>query len=176
MKKTKPHEEVAFDFQAFFEAEDFTANRLATTENAALSRAESAPAKAFSAPTMLAAIKLIFLYFPGAVAIHYLVMGFALSFFYGDWFIELFLGALGIFAFATFMIMFGIGKMLELKYLNVVVGVFLSSTLAAILYSILIFFIPGDFFGLFMKTTLALPALTGYFVKRHLDAEALDKN
>ena len=176
MKKTKPHEEVAFDFQAFFEAEDFTANRLATTENAALSRADRAPAKAFSAPAVLTAIKLIFLYFPGTVAIHFLLMGFALSFFYGDWFVELFLGALGIFAVATFMIMFGIGKMLELKYLKVVLGILLTSTLAAILYSVLIVFIPGDFFGLFVKSTLALPALTGYFVKRHLDAETLDKN
>lgn len=172
MKKTKLEEESAFDFESFFDTESFTATPLATTQTAALSREEIAPAQASSAQTALTAIKWIFLYFPGTVAIHFVTMGFALAFFYGDWFLELFLGAFGILAVATFMMMFGIGKTLELKYLKVVLGVLTASTLAAILYSTLIVFIPGDFFGLFFKLTFALPALTGYFVKKNLDSEA----
>jgi hypothetical protein len=170
MKKTNLSEEAAFDFQSFLDTESFAAEPLAFAGNAALS-IETSPKETFLPETILTAIKWTSLYFPGTAAIHFILMGFALSFFYGDWFVELFLGALGIFAVATFMIMFGIGKMLELKYLKVVLGILLTSTLAAILYSVLIVFIPGDFFGLFVKLTLALPVLTGYFVKKHLDSE-----
>src|SRR4051812_43780557 len=120
MKETKPSEESAFDFQSFFDPESFTASPLATALTAALSRDEFRAAKTFSAPNALTAIKWIFLYFPGTAAIHFVMMGFALSVFYRDWFVELLLGSLGIFAFATFMIMFGIGKLLDLKYLRVV--------------------------------------------------------
>ena len=100
------------------------------------------------------------------------MMGFALSLFYDGWFVELFLGMLGIFAVATFMIMFGIGKFWDLKYLKVVASVFLTSSLAGILYMTLAVLIPGDFFGFFAKMTLALPVLVGYLAKRNVDGEA----
>ena len=174
MKKTSLTEESDFDFQSFFDTDNFAANPLAVSENAALAREASLP-QASPAEIILTAIKWTFLYVPGAVAIHFITVGSALMFYYGDWSPELILGALGIFAVAMFMIMFGIGKMSELKYLKVVLGVLLTSTMAAIIYSLLIVFIAGDFFGLFVKLTLVLPVLTGYFVKRNLDSEDKDK-
>ena len=170
MKKQTLTEEAPAGFRTFFDEETFTANlpvisKKTNLQNSLLQETAAYPDR------LLSAIKWIFLYFPGTAAIHFIMMGFALSFYYGDWFIELFLGMLGIFAVATFMIMFGIGKLLDLRYLKVVFGIFLTSSLLAVFYSILIVFIPGDFFGFFTKITLFVPVLAGYFVKRSLDVE-----
>lgn len=170
MKKTTLTEDARPDFQDFFDNEPFAANPPAIREDAALQTIPLPKSESFL-DNSLTAVKWIFLYFPGATAIHFILMGFALSFYYGDWFLELFLGMLGIFAVAAFMIMFGIGKLNELKYLKVVLGIFLTSSLAAILYSILIAFIPGDFFGLFTQLTLPLPVLAGYLIKKMTDKE-----
>ena len=170
MKKTTLIEDAHRDFQTFFDEESFTAGQITVSKDAALQNNLSAENISFL-DNFLTAVKWIFLYFPGAAAINFILIGFALSFYYGDWFVELFLGMLGIFAFAAFMIMLGIGKLFDLKYLKVVLSVFLISSLLAILYAILVVFIPGDFFGFFAKVTLPLPVLTGYFIKKDIDAE-----
>jgi hypothetical protein len=173
MKKTTLTEDARLDFQTFFDEQSFIENQIAVNKTAAL-QDSSAPENAAFLDKFLAAVKWIFLYFPGVVAIHFIITGFALSLFYGDWFIELFLGMLSIFAVSTFMIMLGIGKLRDLKYLIVVLGIFLTSSLAAVLYAILAVLIPGDFFGFYVKMTLALPVLIGYLAKRKIDDEAED--
>lgn len=172
MKKTTLTEDDDKTFQTFAGEPDFAPQPLAINRETAL---ESNPPSenASFAETVLSAIKWTFLYFPGVCAIHFIMLGFALSLFYRDgWFVELFLGMLGIFAVATFMIMFGIGKLSDLKYLKVAASALLTSSLVGILYMVLAVLIPGDFFGFFLKTTLPLPVLIGYLVKRKLDEEA----
>lgn len=112
----------------------------------------------------------LFIY-PGAAAIHLVMMGFALLFFYRDWSaeIEMLAGTVGIVVVGMFMIMMGIGKLSDLKYLRVVASIFAASALAALVYSVLITIIPGDFFGLFLKASLPLPLIVGYLVKKDTD-------
>jgi hypothetical protein len=171
MKKTTLTGDDYQTYRAFSGEPDFAPQPLAINHEAALEN--NLPPESASFPdALLTVIKWTFLYFPGVAAIHFIMMGFALSFFYDGWFIELFLGMLGIFAVAAFMIMFGIGKLWDLKYLKVVLSVFLTSALAGVLYMVLAVLIPGDFFGFFAKITLILPVLVGYFVKGNVDAEA----
>ena len=171
MKKTTLTDDPPRDFQTFFDEEFLAANPLSVRENAALPAHNSVSKNDTLLDNSLAAVKWLFLYLPGAAAIHFVLMGLALAAFYGDWFIELFLGLLGIFSVAAFMIMFGLGKLSDLKYLKVVLGVFLTSALAAIFYSLLIVFMPGDFFGFFLKLTLPLPVLAGFLIKKMIDKE-----
>jgi hypothetical protein len=170
MKKTTLTADAARDFEAFFDDEAFPAGQIALGENAALQK-NAATAGTVFLDNFLTAIKFIFLYLPGATAIHFNMLGFALLFYYDVWSGPLLLGAFGIFAFATFMIMLGIGKFFDLKYLRVVLAVAATSFLSAVLYSLLILFIPGDFFGLFAKITLPVTFLAGFLVKRKLDRE-----
>jgi len=170
MKKTTLTEDARVDFQTFFDEESFTDSRITINKNAALLN-NSAPEKDSHLDSFLTAVKWIFLYFPGAAAIHFIMLGFGLMLFYGVLMIEVLPGTLGIALVSAFMIMLGIGKLRDLKYLKVVLGVFLTSSLLAILYAILAVFIPGDFFGFFAKVTLPLPLLAGYLVKKDIDAE-----
>ena len=133
MKKTTLTDDPPRDFQTFFDEEFLAANPLAVRENAALLPNDSVSKSDSLLDSSLAIVKWLFLYLPGAAAVHLVLMGLALAAFYGDWFIELFLGMLGILSVAAFMIMFGLGKLRDLKYLKVVLGVFLTSALAAIL-------------------------------------------
>lgn len=117
----------------------------------------------------LTAVKWAFLYVPGAAVIHLMMMGLALMVFYGDWQLELFTGSFGIATVAAFMIMLGIGKWADLKYLRVVAGVAAVSALVAVCYMIAATFIPGDFFGTMFKATLPLPLIAGYLFKKNTD-------
>lgn len=167
MKKTTLTED-AFDYQAFFDEKDFAPNQLAINQTAALQNNAAEESDGFL-DLFLTTVKWAFLYLPGAAAIHFIMLGFTLLFLYRDWGFEMMLGTLGAYSVAAFMIMLGIGKLRDLKYLKVVGAVSLTSLLLTVLYSILTVFIPGDFFGFFAKITLPSTAMIGYFVKRNID-------
>lgn len=116
---------------------------------------------------LLAAVKWVFLFLPGAAAIHVIMLGFALLYFYDNW--SLIGASVGIFIFSVFMTMLGIGKLSDLRYLRVPGSLFAAAGLAAIIYSILIIFIPGDFFGSYAQLTFPLTVFIGYMVKRDTD-------
>ena len=119
--------------------------------------------------SLLTAIKWIFLYLPGAAVIHLIMLGFALLYFYNDWSLGIVVASAGILIFGTFMMMLGIGKLTDLRYLRVAASLVAAGALAAILYSILIVFIPGDFFGPFARLSLPLTLAVGYMVKKDTD-------
>jgi hypothetical protein len=102
-----------------------------------------------------------------------MILGFSLSvsqgFLANDLMSELMLGTLGIFAVAAFMIMLGIGKLLDLRYLKVVAAIVLSSLSMGILYLVLTAISDGSFFGFFLKATLPLSIVTGFLVKLDVD-------
>lgn len=176
MKKTTLTEDFNETYQPFWDEDDFAPHQLAINRSAALENGVVIENASFP-DDFLAIVKWTFLYLPGAAAIHFIVLGFALLFFYRDWGSEMMLGTLGIFAVAVFMIMLGIGKLSDLKYLKVVGSILLTSALAAILYSVLVAFAAGDFFGFFAKITLPPAVLIGYLVKRNLDnSEELKKD
>jgi hypothetical protein len=118
---------------------------------------------------LVTAVKWTFLFLPGAAAIHFLMMGFGLLYFYDDWSFSLVGARIGILIFSIFMTMLGIGKLSDLRYLRVPASLLAAGGLAAVLYSILIVFIPGDFFGFYAKLTLPLTVFIGYMVKRDTD-------
>ena len=115
------------------------------------------------------AVKWVFLYLPGAAAIHFVMMGFALLFVYKNWSFEFLTATAGFLIFPLFMTMFGIEKLSDLRYLRVPAAIAAAGALSSILYSILIVFIPGDFFGLFTLLTLPLALIAGYVVKKDTD-------
>jgi hypothetical protein len=77
----------------------------------------------------------------------------------------------GIAVVSIFMIMLGIGKLTDLRYLRVVAGIFAAGALASVVYAILAILIPGDFVGFYIRLTLPLTLLMGYLVKRHTDGK-----
>lgn len=172
MKKTIPTEKTVPDYENFFDDRISSAGQIALCDEFAVLANDSPFAARSVLDRFLAAIKWTLLYFPGVVAVHFMLMGSALAFFYGDWFTELFLGMLGILAVAVFMIMFGIGKFMDLRYLRVVAAVFGASFAAALLYEILIHLIPGDYFGIYTQASLAAPVLAGFLVKKMMDRQA----
>lgn len=173
MKKTTLVEDAYNDFQTFFETDDFTSNQIAINNNTAIAGNEKITNDSFP-DWFLTAVKMIFIYFPGVVTIHFTVMATAFistAGLYGEPIAGIALVILGLLAAGMFMVMFGIGKLKDLRYLRVVMGIFLTSLLCAIVYSAVLIFSPGDPIALFLKITLILPSLIGYFVKRNIDKE-----
>ncbi len=118
----------------------------------------------------LSLVKWVFLYIPGVAFLHLLIVGFGLSLLYEISPGEILVEMLGAGVIGTFMVMLGVGKLSDLKYLRVVGAIVAASSLAAILYLILAAFIPGDFYGRFYQMSLPVILLVGYLMKRHTDA------
>lgn len=166
MKKTLQAEDVSSPAYAFLDETD-SAPMTVREDNAPVP--ESTPPKSAILDGFVTAIKWIFLFLPGTAAIHLLMVGFSLMLFYDIWSLEMMAGALGVLVVSSFMIMLGIGKLTDLRYLRVVAGIFAAGALASVVYGILAVFIPGDFFGFYARLTLPLTLLIGYLVKRHTD-------
>ena len=120
----------------------------------------------------LAVVKWIFLYLPGATALHFALMAMSLFFIYGAT-LEMLVGTFGISVVATFMVMLGIGRLSDLRYLRVTAGILAAGALASILYSIAIVFFEGDFFGSFTLLTLPVTIIIGQLIKIKTDRESL---
>lgn len=137
------------------------------------------PDKIKSAPetvvldSFLATIKWVFLFLPGAGVLHFTMMALSLFFIYEPPAIELILGTLGVTVVGMFMVILGLGRLTDLKYLRVVAGIIATSALCSIAYSISIVFIPGDFFGWFTLITLPLTIIIGQLIKIQTDRESL---
>lgn len=123
--------------------------------------------------SFLATIKWLFLYLPGAGALHFTLMGMSLFYFYGGAPIEVIVGAFGVSLIAMFMVMLGVGRLNDLRYLRVVAGIIATGALASILYTLSIVFIPGDFFGWFTLLSLPVTVIIGQLIKIKTDRESL---
>ena len=121
---------------------------------------------------LLSVVKWIFLYVPGATALHFALMAMSLFFIYGAT-LEMLVGTFGISVVATFMVMLGIGRLTDLRYLRVTAGIVAAGALASILYSIAIVFFEGDFFGSFTLLTLPVTIIIGQLIKIKTDRESL---
>ena len=168
--KNKTLTEDDFDYQAYFDEKYYRTNQMTNAETSAAAK-NSIAENHSSGDVIFSAVKWIFLYLPGAATIHFLMLGFALSFSYGFWATEMLVGTLGAFVVAAFMIMLGIGKLLDLRYLKVVAAIACASLSMMILYLMLANFFGGDFFGFFLKATLPLTVVAGFLVKLDVDRE-----
>ncbi|MEO8042562.1 MAG: hypothetical protein ABI646_08135 [Acidobacteriota bacterium] len=122
---------------------------------------------------VLTVIKWCFLYLPGTAALHFAVMAMSLFFFYGSPSLPMVVGNLGGSVVAVFMVMLGVGRLNDLRYLRVIAGILATSALASIVYSLSILFFPGDFFGLFTLLTMPLAIIIGQLIKIKTDRESL---
>ena|SRR5688572_9921983 len=161
-----PLSDLAFDSDGHYAPLEAVANSAVSKQNADIGTAVL--------DKFVELVKFVFLYIPGAAAIHLIMLGFALARFYGAWSPEMLVGTAGVALVSAFMIVLGIGKLSQLKYLRVVGTVSAASAIWAIVYSILIIFLPGDYFGLFAQLTLPLTLLAGYLVKRETEKSEID--
>lgn len=167
MKETGFADETHKRRSEFFDEEMPPSSGLATTETPELGTG-AVEKNSSTLDTIFTVVKWAFLVLPGIAAIHLAMVGLALMLFYGEF--DGF-GLLGLVVIGTFMIMLGLGKMRDLKYLKTVLTVLGFSLLTAILYDILAIFIKGDFFSLYVKLTLPLVIVIAYLSKRSIDAE-----
>lgn len=130
-----------------FDKTNYEFNQISTqTFDPTLSETNSSMSEGFL-DNFLTTIKFVFLYLPGTLAIHFTMLGLALALFYSDFPYGLLFGVFGFFIVGMFMIMIGLGKLSDLKYLRTVITILCFSAINAILYDILAVFIKGDFFG-----------------------------
>jgi len=172
MKKTTLTEDAVRDFHTFFEEERFTAREIILHHHAAPHK--NAEIETNSLDTILALIKWTFLYLPGAMALHFGALGTGFFFLYAGDFMEFLPGMLGISIIATFLIMFGIGKLGDLKYLRVVLAVFAVSMVATVLNGSFAALVSGKYFGWFLLASFIPSAFAGYLVKIKIDNESVE--
>ena len=120
--------------------------------------------------TMLAGIKWIFLFLPGATAIHFCVMILSMSTAMGVQPRDILFEAMLAFLVYTFMVLFGLGRLSDMRYLRVVGAIISTSILSTIVYHILAaFFIGYGGFGWAILISLPLPILFAHVIKRRID-------
>ncbi|PYT00356.1 MAG: hypothetical protein DMF63_07225 [Acidobacteria bacterium] len=121
---------------------------------------------------LLSAIKWIFLFVPGAVAINFSVMTLSLSMITGVWqdgSLAQWPGAMVAF---TFMVLFGIGRLTDMRYLKVVGAILSSSILCTILFHILAsFFIGYSGLGWGMLAMCVTTVSFAQIIKNRIDRE-----
>lgn len=167
MRKTKLEEKDSFAFEGIFDREISESGGLEKIEEKELQTLAPTPKDEFL-DKMLSLIKWVFLYVPGVFILHIGMMGLSLMLFNGDF--ELW-GMLGFIVFGTFLIMFGLGKLLDLRYLKTVLTILGFSFLLGVFSDILAIFIKGDFWGFYTRLTFPLVLLIGYLSKRSIDKE-----
>ena len=140
-------------------------------ENLAPETIGSAP-EAVALDSFLSTIKWVFLFFPGAAVLHFTMMALSLFLIYEPPTVEIILGTLGVAIVGMFMVVLGLGRLTDLKYLRVVAGIIATSALCSIAYIISSIFVPGDFFGWFTLLTLPLTIIIGQLIKFNTDRDS----
>jgi len=112
-----------------------------------------------------------FLYLPGIAAIHFCVLLQSLFAAQGQWPPHIVAGTGGAVIVGAFMMMLGLGKMSDLRYLKTVGAALASSILLAVVYTLFSLGVSTEYFGWFASLTLAITMLITYFVKEKLDRE-----
>ncbi len=121
---------------------------------------------------LLSAIKWIFLFVPGAVAINFSVMMLSISMITGEWREGMLIQWPGAMVAYSFMVLFGIGRLTDMRYLKVIGAILSSSVLCTILFHILgSFFIGYTNFGWGMLAICAVTISFARMIKNRIDRE-----
>ncbi len=118
---------------------------------------------------ILAGIKLMFLYVPGAMAIHFVGIFIKFIIQYSDSMPNFAAELSGVALVGTFLTMLGIGKLSDLDYLKVPAAIFTTSVLISILHILLSAVIGFETEGMFMLISFPLVIISGYLTKIFLD-------
>jgi hypothetical protein len=121
---------------------------------------------------LLSAIKWIFLFVPGAVAINFSVMMLSTSMITGVWGDRILMQWPAAMVIYSFMILFGIGRLTDLRYLKVIGAILSSSILCTIVFHIIAaFFIGYDNFGWGMLAICVATISFAQMIKNRIDRE-----
>ena len=121
---------------------------------------------------LLSAIKWIFLFVPGTVAINFSVMMISLSMITGVWRDGGLIQWPGAMVLYSFMVLFGIGRLMDMRYLKVIGAILSSSILSTILVHILAsFFIGYSNLGWAMLATSLITVSFAQMIKNRIDRE-----
>ena len=121
---------------------------------------------------LLSAIKWIFLFVPGGVAINFSVLRLSFSMITGVWEDGTLIQWPGAMVLFSFMVLFGIGRLTDMRYLKVVGAVLSSSILCTIMLHILAsFFIGYSGFGWGMLAVCVATVSFAQIIKNRIDCE-----
>lgn len=119
--------------------------------------------------SILKTVKWVFLFLPGALAIHCCVMMSSLFVLSGNWpegmLLELF-AALMIY---SFLVLLGLGRLSDLRYWKVIGAILSSSILLTVVYQIFSILTGYDYFGWGMLLTAPITIIFAQFMKARLD-------
>ena len=168
MKKNLEAERTDTSANAFFEAADF--GPVAAFGEFSIAPAAGSDSQDVVLDTILGAVKWIFLYVPGVAGVNMIAMNYVFILYSKNWSNDfLSVGAIVPIMICAFMIMLGIGKFTDLRYLRVVLSILMTSAAAALLLAILIAFTPGNYFGIYVLVTLTVSLVLGYLTKKNID-------
>ncbi len=176
MKKVKIEDNFKNETESFF-ADNFFAENNFENQSLAVNQAEvlltnnAISRNEEFLDNFLSGIKLIFLYVPGAMMIHFIGMFIYFLILFG---LEPFVATSGMIVgliIGTFLTMFGIGKMNDLNYLKVPASVFTISVLISIIFALITAFTGVEMTGIFLLMSFPITIICGYIVKRFLDKE-----
>jgi len=120
--------------------------------------------------TLLAGLKWAFLFLPGATAIHCCVMILSMSPAMNVSPSDILFEVLVALLIYTFMVLFGLGRLGDIRYFKVIGAILSTSALIAVVYHILAaFFIGYASFGWMMLVTTPLPIIFAQLIKLRLD-------
>lgn len=171
MKKTKLEESFEQNFNSFFDENDFRNEPISIFQNeSALEKTSNYRNEAFL-DNFLSAIKLIFLYVPGTMVIHFVGMIIYFSILFNPGITELVSGLIVGAIVGTFLTMFGIGKLTDLNYLKVPAAILTGSVLISIIFALITVFTGVQMTGIFFLSSFPITIIGGYIVKKLLDKQ-----
>ncbi len=171
MKQKQPTKTIVEEKFAEFFNQSFEQTDLVYRQNSDILTLENGANNEGFLDTALAGIKLMFLYVPGAMAIHFVGIFIKFIIQYSDLMPNFAAELSGVALVGTFLTMLGIGKLNELNYLNVPAAIFTTSILISILHIILSAIIGFETEGIFMLISFPLVIIAGYLIKIFLDKE-----
>jgi hypothetical protein len=168
MKQKQPTKTIIEEKFAEFFNQNYEQTDLVCRQNTDVLTLENHTSEQFL-DNALAGIKLMFLYVPGAMAIHFVGIFVKFIIQYGDSMPNFAAELSGVALVGTFLTMLGIGKLGDLNYLKVPTAIFTTSILISILHVILSAIIGFETEGIFMLISFPLVIIGGYLVKTFLD-------
>lgn len=118
---------------------------------------------------LLATIKWIFLFLPGTAAMHCWVMMLSLFAISGTGPKGIWLESVGGMIIYSFIILLGLGRLSDLRYLKVIGAILSSSILLTIVVHATLLFSGYSYFGWAMLLTLPVTILFAQFIKTRID-------
>ncbi|MEO5857520.1 MAG: hypothetical protein ABIR33_01080 [Pyrinomonadaceae bacterium] len=121
--------------------------------------------------TLLASIKWIFIFLPGATAIHFVLMMLSLSVVSGIGPNDPWVQSMAAMVIFSFMVLFGLGRLSDVRYLKVIAAILSSGIMSAVVYNIAAIFIGYRTFGWAMLLSLPITLLFAQLMKTRIDNE-----